>query len=99
MQLVFSCPECSSGAMINLDEQEVESIKKAIVEDGRSPTLLATCEEGHELLVTLYFRDDELGVRDVAVPLGRGANGKKEEKKSEKKLAGELDWVKDVFGG
>ncbi|MHA2424921.1 MAG: hypothetical protein ACXAEF_09050 [Candidatus Thorarchaeota archaeon] len=99
MQLVFSCPECSSGAIINLDDEEVASIKKAIVEDGRSPTLLATCDDGHELLVTLYFRDDELGVRDVAVPLGTGKNGRKEETKPEKKLSGELDWVKDVFGG
>ncbi len=95
MQLVFSCPECHSGALIKLSDEEVESIKRTIVENGRSPTLLATCDEGHELLVTLYFRDDELGVRDVAVPLGKA----QKEKKPEKKLAGELDWVKDVFGG
>jgi hypothetical protein len=95
MELSFSCPECSSGAIINLSEDEVENIKKTIVEKGRSPTLLSRCENGHELLVTLYFRDDELGVRDIAVPIG---TGKEEKKKPEKELSGELDWVKDVFG-
>jgi hypothetical protein len=84
-----------SGAVIELSDEEVQSIKDAIVNKGRSPTLLTTCDEGHELLVTLYFRDDELGVRDVAVPLGKG----KSEKKPKKDLAGELDWVRDVFGG
>ena len=94
MELAFSCPECSSGAIITLDDEEVENIKKTIVDKGRSPTLLSKCENGHELLVTLYFRDDELGIRDVAVPIGTS----QQEKKPEKKLSGELDWVKDVFG-
>jgi hypothetical protein len=92
MQLSISCPECSSGAIINLSEDEVNSIKTKIKDDGRSPTLLTKCEKGHELLVTLYFRDDELGVRDIAVPIGRS-----EQEKTEK-LSGELDWVRDVFG-
>ena len=95
MELAFSCPECSSGAVIALDDEEVENIKKTIVEKGRSPTLLSKCANGHELLVTLYFRDDELGVRDIAVPIEAG---KQEEKKPDKKLSGDLDWVKDVFG-
>ncbi len=95
MELSFSCPECSSGAVINLDEDEIENIKKTIIEKGRSPTLLSRCANGHELLVTLYFRDDELGVRDIAVPIG---TGKQDKKKPSKKLSGELDWVKDVFG-
>ncbi len=95
MELGFSCPECSSGAVINLDQDEIEKIKKTIIEKGRSPTLLSRCSNGHELLVTLYFRDDELGVRDVAVPIG---TGKQDEKKTDKKLSGDLDWVKDVFG-
>jgi hypothetical protein len=80
--------------MIDLDEDEIESIKRTIKEKGRSPTVLATCENGHELIVTLYFRDNELGVRDIAVPMGKS----QDEKKPEKKLSGELDWVKDVFG-
>lgn len=94
MQLVLSCPKCSKGAVINLDEEEVESIQQSIVERGRSPTLLSRCEGGHELIVTLYFRDGELGIRDIAVPL----ESKEEEEKSKKKTS-ELDWVKDIFGG
>ena len=94
MELAFSCPECSSGAVIALNEEEIANIKQTIVEKGRSPTLLSRCANGHELLVTLYFRDDELGVRDVAVPI----EASKPEKETEKKLSGELDWVKDVFG-
>ena len=90
MQLVFSCPKCSSEAKIVLDEAEVESVKKAIVEEGRSPTLLSKCNNGHDLIVTLYFRDDELGIRDVAMPLDPG---KDDEKPSE------FDWVKRTFGG
>jgi len=94
MELAFSCPQCSSGAVISLSDEEVENIKVSIVEKGRSPTLLSKCDEGHDLLVTLYFRDDELGVRDVAMPIGKTER----EKDPEKKLSGELDWVKDVFG-
>ncbi len=93
MQLVFSCPQCSSGAFIDLSDEEIENIKKAIVEEGRSPTLLSECENGHELLVTLYFRDDELGVRDIAVPIEAGSSSKPKEKPDE------LDWVKSAFGG
>ncbi len=94
MQLIMSCPRCSKGAILTLDDDEVESVKEAIVEKGRSPTLLARCESGHELIVTLYVRDGELGVRDIAVPL----DSKRDEKEPEKAKS-ELDWVKDVFGG
>ena len=90
MQFVFSCPECSSGAKIVLDENEVESIKSAIREKGRSPTLISSCENGHELLVTLYFRDDELGIRDVLVPLETST------KKNDKPK--EIDWLRSAFG-
>ncbi|MHA1637346.1 MAG: hypothetical protein ACTSUB_04960 [Candidatus Thorarchaeota archaeon] len=91
MQFVFACPECASEAKIVLDEEEVESIKAGIREKGRSPTLISRCSKGHELLVTLYFRDDELGIRDVIMPLGK-AGTKKEKKK-------EIDWLRDAFGG
>ncbi len=93
MQIVISCPECNSSAIIDLNSEDMDSVKKTIKDRGRSPTLLTTCDNGHELLVTLYFRDGELGVRDVAVPMGTAG---KEEKP--KKLSGELDWVRDVFG-
>jgi hypothetical protein len=91
LQLVFKCPICSSGADLDIDDEQIESIKKAILDHGRSPTLLSKCDDGHELLVTLYFRDDELGIRDVAVPLD--PNGEKKEKPTE------LDWVRSTFGG
>ncbi len=95
MQLLLSCPECSSKATINLSEDEVESIKKKIMDAGRSPTLLAKCKNGHELLVTLYFRDDALGIRDVAVPLGAVESGEPMNGKE----ANEFDWLRDAFGG
>ena len=95
MQLLVSCPECSTGATISLSEDEVESIKKKIVEAGRSPTLLAKCKNGHELLVTLYFRDDTLGIRDVAVPLGAVES----EESMNRKKTSEFDWLRDAFGG
>ena len=90
MQFVFSCPECASEAKIVLDDEEVESIKIGIREKGRSPTLISRCQKGHELLVTLYFRDDELGIRDVLMPLDT-SKGKKEKPK-------EIDWLRDAFG-
>ena len=91
MQFRISCPECSSDATIELKDDEVENIKKAIHDKGRSPTLLSKCDKGHELLVTLYFRDGVLGIRDVIVPLDTG--------KPRKKLAREIDWVRSAFGG
>ena len=93
MELTFSCPKCSSGAIINLDETEVKNIQEMIIKQGRSPTMISKCEKGHELLVTLYFRDGELGVRDVVMPI--------EAKSSEdtKEPPSELDWVRDTFGG
>jgi hypothetical protein len=48
---------------------------------------------GHELLVTLYFRDGELGVRDVVMPIDTGGKDQPKEHHSE------LDWVKKTFGG
>jgi hypothetical protein len=94
MQLKFSCPECSSGASIVLKDDEVESIKKTILEKGRSPTLLAKCDDGHELLVTLYIKNGTLGVRDVVVPIEAGKPGK-----PKKGRPREIDWVRDAFGG
>ncbi len=90
MEFQFSCPKCSAPAKIVLTDDEVQSIKEQIKNNGRSPTLITTCQDGHELLVTLYFRNDELGIRDVVVPIDIG--GKKKKKS-------ELDWVRDTFGG
>jgi len=93
MELAFSCPKCSSGAIINLDDAEVKIIQETIIEKGRSPTMISKCENGHELLVTLYFRDGELGVRDVVMPIEARASENPKEPPSE------LDWVRDTFGG
>ncbi len=91
MELAFSCPKCSSPAKITLSNDEVESIKKQIKNEGRSPTLIAKCENGHELLVTLYFRNEELGIRDVMVPIDINGN--------EKSKVSEIDWLRSTFGG
>lgn len=93
MELAFSCPKCSSGAIIYLTEDEVKNIQETIVDKGRSPTLLSKCKNGHELLVTLYFRDGELGVRDVVMPIEAGSSDESKQKPNE------LDWVRDTFGG
>ncbi|MGY5872778.1 MAG: hypothetical protein RTV72_11070 [Candidatus Thorarchaeota archaeon] len=93
MELSFSCPKCSSGAIISLDDNEVNNIQETILEKGRSPTLISKCGNGHELLVTLYFRDGELGVRDVVMPIETGSTVES------KKPPSELDWVRDTFGG
>jgi len=93
MELTFSCPKCSSGAIINLDDVEVKNIQEMIIKQGRSPTMISKCENGHELLITLYFRDGELGVRDVVMPIEAKASENSKEPPSE------LDWVRDTFGG
>ncbi|MFW9845688.1 MAG: hypothetical protein ACFFD6_02985 [Candidatus Thorarchaeota archaeon] len=77
--------------MLELGDQETEDIKERILSGGRSPTLIATCTQGHQILVTLYFRDDEFGVRDVMVPI-------KADKKESKEVS-EIDWIGDAFGG
>jgi hypothetical protein len=94
MLLKFSCPECSSSASLSLKDEEVESIKKSIVEKGRSPTLLTKCDNEHEILVTLYIKDGTLGVRDVVVAIEPGKPGK-----PRKGGRREIDWVRDAFGG
>jgi hypothetical protein len=93
MELTFSCPKCSAGAVLILKDEEVKNIQQTIIEKGRSPTLLSKCKNGHDLLVTLYFRDDELGIRDVAVPIEPST------KDEIKKRPNELEWVRDAFGG
>lgn len=92
--LKFSCPDCSSAASLSLKDEEIESIKKSILEKGRSPTLLTKCENEHELLVTLYMKDGTLGVRDVVVAIEAGKPGKPRKGKQR-----EIDWVRDAFGG
>jgi hypothetical protein len=94
MLLKFSCPECSSSATITLKDEEVESIKKSILEKGRSPTLLTKCDNRHELLVTLYIKNGTLGVRDVVVAIEAGKPGK-----ARKGGPPEIDWVRGAFGG
>lgn len=91
MRIPVTCPECTADAVIELDAQESEEIKKKILSGGRSPTLIATCEKGHQILVTLYFRNNEFGVRDVMVPI-------RADKKEQKEVS-EIDWIGDAFGG
>ncbi|TFG34569.1 hypothetical protein EU527_02835 [Candidatus Thorarchaeota archaeon] len=93
MELTFSCPKCSTGAVIHLSDEEVKNIQETIIDKGRSPTLLSRCKNGHELLVTLYFRDGELGVRDVVMPIEPGSTDESKQKPNE------LDWVRHTFGG
>ncbi|TXT57937.1 MAG: hypothetical protein BAJATHORv1_10646 [Candidatus Thorarchaeota archaeon] len=90
MILTFTCPECSSEAILDLPDTEVERIKQIILTEGRSPTLIARCATNHSLLVTLYFRNDSLAVRDIRVPL----NPPSDDEESD-----EMDWVTGVFGG
>lgn len=91
MELAFSCPKCSSPTKITLRDDEIENIKVQIKEAGRSPILIARCENGHDLLVTLYFRNDELGIRDVMVSI--------DVKNKETKTISEIDWLRSTFGG
>lgn len=76
--------------MLSMSDSEEAEIKEKILSGGRSPALLATCPDGHQLLVTVYFRSGEFGIRDVVVPL---------QADEEKKQISELDWVGKAFGG
>jgi hypothetical protein len=77
-----------------MDEPEAEAVKKRIADEGRSPTMIVNCSEGHELLVTLYINGGKLAVRDVVVPM-RAEN----EDNNENKSPSEIDWLKKTFGG
>ncbi len=92
MNLVFSCPKCSAAGEVRFSDEDIEQIRKAILENGRSPTVISRCENGHEVIITLYLRDDKLGIRDIATPLDTGTQG-------EEKKMGELDWLRKAFGG
>ncbi len=91
MDLHFSCPKCNGAAQISLTDEEVNDIQDHIKKQGRSPTLIVKCENGHELLVTLYNTGDGLGVRDVVIPLHSGDE--------ESASTSDLDWVSKTFGG
>ncbi|MBD3408347.1 MAG: hypothetical protein GF411_19645 [Candidatus Lokiarchaeota archaeon] len=95
MDITFKCPECQGQTTIKLSDEEAESIKQRIKDEGRSPTMIANCENGHELLVTLYNQrgGKGLGVRDVVVPM------KKKEEPKKRTGSKELDWLTDAFGG
>lgn len=97
MEIRFKCPECKGNALVQMSEAEAASVKARIMNEGRSPTLIVTCENNHELLITLYnLRDGEgLGVRDIVVPQ-RSDNGKPETKDKDAK---EIDWLTKAFGG
>jgi hypothetical protein len=79
-----------------MPDEEAETIKQRIVNEGRSPTLIVRCVNNHELLVTLYnLRTGEgLGVRDVVV-----AHRTADESSSKKTEKTEMDWLAKAFGG
>jgi hypothetical protein len=90
MEIPLTCPKCSKGTILNLSDEEATEVKEKILSGGRSPTLLATCPSGHELIITLYFRNDEFGIRDVVMPM------RADEENNE---VSEIDWVSKAFGG
>ncbi|MGV9169008.1 MAG: hypothetical protein ACOC38_03605 [Promethearchaeia archaeon] len=73
---------------------EPEAVKERIAEEGRSPTMIVNCSQGHELLITLYINGGKLAVRDVVVPM-RAEN----ENINEKESSSEIGWLKKAFGG
>jgi hypothetical protein len=77
-----------------LNEKQEHDVKNRIRSEGRSPTLIAECSEGHELLITLYFRGSELAVRDVIVAYKAGLD-----ENNSKVSKSEIDWVRHAFGG
>ncbi len=94
MDIPFKCPECKGNAIVRISEDEAKKIKGRIKKEGRSPTLIVECENGHELLVTLYNSRsaDGLGVRDVVMPHQSETKKKDNEDR-------EVDWLKKAFGG
>jgi len=94
MNLTVTCPECSKNATLSLNEKQEDDVKNKIRSQGRSPTLITECSQGHELLVTLYFRGSELAVRDVIVAYVPDSEAGKQQK-----AKSEIDWVKHAFGG
>ncbi|RLI56603.1 MAG: hypothetical protein DRO93_11185 [Candidatus Thorarchaeota archaeon] len=91
MKLVFSCPECNGQAEVAMTDEEAERVRAQILKQGRSPTLIVRCENGHEILVTLYNTPDGLGIRDVVIPMRKDSE--------EGKPVSEIDWLKKAFGG
>ena len=94
LQIVFQCPECNKSVKMKMKKGEAEDIKKRISAEGRSPTMIVKCPQGHELLVTLYIKEGELAARDIVVPMKI-----KTKKDDKKKAPSEIDWLKDAFGG
>lgn len=78
---------------MDITEEEVADVKSRIAQDGRSPTVIVKCENGHDLLVTLYNMGDGLGVRDIVVAMA------KTEVAVDKTEVSEIDWLKKAFGG
>ncbi len=93
MNLKITCPECDSDATLSLSEEQQNDVKNKIRSEGRSPTLITECSQGHELLITLYFRGSNLSVRDVIV-----AYKTQPEEHDSDESPSEIDWVKQAFG-
>lgn len=94
MNVTITCPECHNDAMLLLSEKQENDVMNKIRSEGRSPTLITECSEGHELLITLYFRGSQLAVRDVIVAYKAGSKDN-----NSKVSKSEIDWVKRAFGG
>ncbi|MBD3157388.1 MAG: hypothetical protein GF309_01245 [Candidatus Lokiarchaeota archaeon] len=77
-----------------MDDPEAEAVKKRIADEGRSPTMIVNCSDGHELLITLYMNGGKLAVRDVVVPMRA-----EDEDTGDDKSSSEIDWLKKTFGG
>ncbi len=73
-----------------MTDQEENEVRQQIKSSGRSPTIIVQCQNGHDILVTLYNTPDGLGVRDVVIPL---------KKDTSEKPVSEIDWVSKAFGG
>ena len=97
MDILFQCPECKGKALVQMSDEEADEVKQRIQTEGRSPTLIVTCENDHELLVTLFNQrgGGGLGVRDIVVP----QRADKDESKSDEKKPSEIDWLSKAFGG
>ena len=97
MEILFKCPECKGNAVVSMTDDEANTVKMRIKEEGRSPTLIVRCENNHELLVTLFNQRDGsgLGVRDIIVP----QRTEPEKKKSIEEGSKEIDWLTKAFGG
>ena len=95
---LFMCPVCK--ATVPSMEVDVDEIEKVYKETSKPVPVIATCPNGHTLIVYLYViyenNEKKLLIRQIKPALASGEEAKKEEKKKKDSLSDMKGWLESL---